>query len=159
MMLRMDLARLYHELGRQDDMLAVLEVVVEYLENEVAAGVRHPGALAQLAYAHALRGDRDAFLQTLDLAVDYGHWNMHICCRDYWSDEQRRAFALDIPGWLEDFKGDPDFEIIKARMRSIVDAQRANIRALLEANSMEQLLASSVVPWEIERMELEASGN
>jgi tetratricopeptide (TPR) repeat protein len=157
--LRMALANLYYQLSRRDDMFPVVDFVVDYFEKEVAAGVRHPHVLAQLAYAYGLKGEDEAFLKTLDLAVDYGHWEMGICCQDYWSEEQSRAFARDIPDWLDAFEGNPDYEIIKTRMRSIVDAQRANIRALLAANDMEQLFASSVLPYYAELEQQEESGN
>jgi hypothetical protein len=157
--LRMALAGLYQELGREDDMLSVTEEVVGYLENEVAVGVRHPQVLGKLAGAYHMRGDREAFLKTMDLAVDYGFADVGLCCQDYWSDTQRREFGqyyLDENDALED---NPDYEIIKARMRAIVDARRANIRALLAANDMEALMASSVVPYLLETEEQEASEN
>jgi TolB-like protein len=157
--LRMALADLYHELGREDDMLAVLEEVVEYLEKEVEVGVRHPQVLAQLARAYRLRGEQDAFLKTMDLAVDYGFAFAGICCRDYLTDEQQRAFARYFSDELDALEGNPDYEIIKTRMRAIVDARRANIRALLAANDMEELLAASVVPNLLKWEEEKASGN
>ena len=44
-------------------------------------------------------------------------------------------------GHHRNLEGDPDFDLIRMRMRSTVDAQRSHIRLLLTQNDMEQLLA------------------
>jgi TolB-like protein len=144
MNLSLSLAHMYDAVGNMDGKKKVLERVVAYLDEEVVAGVRHPGTLSLLAGAYAGLGDRDAALAALDLAIDYGFADTVFCCRDFLSEAQKEAFFTDEDNnWWEDFEGDPDFELAMIRMRSMLDARRANIRALLQQNDIGELL----VPW------------
>ena len=159
MNLSFELAYMYDAVGNLDGMKSVLSKVIAYLEEEVAAGVRHPATLGMLAEAHAGFGNKDEALVMLDLAIDYGSVDPFFCCMDYFSEAQKDAFfsAEDRERWWKDFEGDASFELAKTRMRSNLDAKRANIRALLAAHDIEQLLVPWVEYYEKQRAETAAS--
>jgi len=150
------LADWYIAVGRKDDALSVLDYIVANLEGEVLAGVRHPRTLSILAEAYALQANNEAALRTLAMAVDYGAWDMQLCCDDYWNEDVREQWGTyeDEDAWWAGLTGTPEFELIRTRMRSIVDAQRASIRVLLEQNDLGELLE----PWKVPREEAVAEG-
>jgi tetratricopeptide (TPR) repeat protein len=138
------LADMYLGVGRESDAMAVLDGIIAFLEEEKLAGVRHPKSLMILASSYADQARRDEAIETLQMAIDYGAWDMSICCRDYLSEAVLEMLAVDgFPDPWERFEGDPEFELARTRMRSIVDAQRANIRALLKQNDLAELIS----PW------------
>jgi tetratricopeptide (TPR) repeat protein len=138
------LADMYIGVGRNTDAMAVLDKIIAHLEEEKLAGMRHPKSLMILAASYADQARWTEAIETLHLAIDYGAWDMRICCEDYLNERAREMMASDgYPDWWEPLQGNPDFELAKTRMRSIVDAQRANIRALLEQNDFAALSS----PW------------
>jgi TolB-like protein len=136
----LDLARMYTEVGRQDDAMPLLQEALEHLEEEVASGVRHPETLGRLADTYALLGRDDEALDALELAVDYGYWFL---LNPYYSNfYEFSAMPFDH---LAD---DPRFIAQMDRMAAIRDQQAANVRALLERNDMEALLAPVIAIYE-----------
>jgi hypothetical protein len=101
--------------------------------------MRHPQPLIRLAGAYAWSGDYEAALEMLDLAIDYGGYDTQMCCMDY-LPQMAHEYAGDR-NWWDGLGGDPRFVQSRSRMRSIVDQQRSNIRALLINNDMDALLA------------------
>jgi len=135
----MDLAWMYLQVGRDDDAAPLLQNVIASLQSEVDTGARHPETLLRLAEAYAWQNDHEAALEMLDLAIDYGAYYLAICGSDLvpllaedWAAERH---------WWDGLEGDPRFILARSRMRSIVEQQRSNIRALLAQNDMDELLA------------------
>jgi TolB-like protein/cytochrome c-type biogenesis protein CcmH/NrfG len=127
----MRLAELYQKVGREDDAVPVLEEIVVHLEGEIAAGIRHPETLSQLAQAYARLGlDKEA-LDMLRKAVDYNVWMT--------SDEMAGAY-LAYPAW-ERLKDEPRFIEQLNRMHANRDRQAQNIRTLLAQYDLDELLA------------------
>ena len=132
--------------GREDDAAPVLQDIVSHLQSEVDAGVRHPETLIRLGGAYAWQGNDAAALEMLDLAIDYGGYDISLCCEDYVPRLEQQIFDAKLL-WHE-LEDDPRFIQSRSRMRALVDQQRSNIRALLAQNDMEQLLAPLMAPDE-----------
>lgn len=140
-----ELAYMYVQVGRDDDARPLLQFVIAHDRAEIDGGVRHPATLAELADAYARWGDGEAALEMLDLAIDYGAWDENLCCEEYLpqTDEEER---IQIEPWWRGLEDDPRFIQSRSRMRSLVDQQRSNIRALLAQNDMEALVAPMIKP-------------
>jgi tetratricopeptide (TPR) repeat protein len=137
----MRLARMYMQVGRGDDARPVLEEIATSLQSETDGGARHPETLLRLASAYGWLGDDEAALRALDLAIDYGAFDMTLCCADLNPHAEPGQGEV---AWWAGLEGDPRFIQSRARMRAQVEEQRSNIRALLAQNDMEQLLAPLV---------------
>jgi len=142
----MQLASLYLEVGRESDAVPLLQEIAAHHQSEVDTGVRHPETLMRLAKAYGWLGNDDAALEILDLAIDYGGYNMGICCIDY--IPQLAEQYADDKNWWHELEDDPRFIHSRSRMRALVDQQRSNIRALLAQNDMDALLAHLMEPDE-----------
>jgi TolB-like protein len=130
----MQLAGMYMEVGRRDDAAAVLQRVVTELQAEVDAGVRHHSTLSLLAEAYGQQGNIDAALDMLELAVDYGAY-------DVYDAEQPAEQHHEDTNWMTSPGDDPRFIQLRSRMSAYVEQQRSNIRAILAQNDVEALLA------------------
>ncbi len=130
MMLR--LINMYMETGRAADAEPVLDEVISLLEEEVAAGTRHPHTLGQLATAYAWQGQDEAALDMLKMAVDYGYW--HLISRKAWSRGRHVADEWHA------LRKDKRFERQLQRMQTLADQQADNIRHLLATHDMDTLL-------------------
>jgi TolB-like protein len=137
----MRLAGMYLEVGRENDAAAVLLRVVKELQAEVDAGVRHHSTLSLLAEAYGRQGNLDATLDMLELAVDYGAY-------DVYDAEQPEEHDSADANWMTPLEDDPRFIQLRSRMSAYVEQQRSNIRALLAQNDMEALLAPLMEPEE-----------
>ncbi|HEY5644288.1 MAG TPA: tetratricopeptide repeat protein [Woeseiaceae bacterium] len=133
------LAGMYMEMGRSDDAAAVLQRVVTELQAEVDAGVRHHSTVSLLAEAYGRQGNLDAALDMLELAVDYGAYDV------YDAGEPAEQDPEDS-NWRTQVKDDPRFVQLRSRMSAYVEQQRSNIRALLAQNDIEALLAPLMEP-------------
>ncbi|HSG97021.1 MAG TPA: hypothetical protein VLA11_03435, partial [Woeseiaceae bacterium] len=151
MMYAEQLAAWYVELNRMEDAKPVLQEIASHLQNEVDAGMRHVQALLRLANAYGNLGDTENALLALDTAVEYGGYDMDMCCGDYIPDLVNDKAGARPRHWWTSLEGSPEFEILRTRMRSAVDAQRANIRTLLKTHDMEALLAPLLEPVEPRR--------
>jgi len=134
----MKLVWMYMQLGQDDDASSLLEDVVTSLRSEIDGGARHPEALRRLASAYGWQGDKEAAIKMLDLAIDYGAFDMSLCCADL---NPYVMVGPDEVVWWDDLKDDPGFIQARSRMRALVEQQRSNISALLAQNDMEQLFA------------------
>jgi len=134
-----DLAYLYLDVGRESDALQVFQEIATHQQSEVDTGVRQLETLLRLAGAYGWLGNVEAALDMLDLAVDYGGFEMDICCTDYIPHLANED--ADERNWWDGLEDDPRFVQSRSRMRALVDQQRSNIRALLEQNDMDALLA------------------
>lgn len=141
------LAEMYMEVGRSDDATLLLNEAIGYLEEEFNAGIRHPATLMALADACGMLGDDDAALKMLELAVDYGAWDLVF--------EEKEPAGSDTPWWTR-MENDPSFIRSINRMNSIKDQQAANIRSLLEQYDMDALLQPVIES--VER-QMQESGN
>jgi tetratricopeptide (TPR) repeat protein len=133
----------YMEEGRVDDAVPVLNEMIDFLQAEVDAGVRHPQILMRLASAYGWLGENDKALDLLDRAIDYGAYDMSMCCLDL-VPKLPRYYEVQ---WWDGLVDDPRFELAQSRMRAIVEQQRSNIRALLAQNDLEALVAQLVERW------------
>jgi len=146
----MTLAYMYMQVGRDEDALAVLQEAVSYLQTEVDAGVRHPQTLLLLTEAYGWQGNQEKALKMLELAIDYGAYDVPMCCEDFSSEPEYPSHERDWWAGLED---DPRFIQSRSRMRGLVEQQRSNIRALLAQHDMEQLIAPVITLYESLRNE------
>ena len=138
------LARMLMTEGRDAEARPVLEEVVEVLQRNVDAGVRHHEVLGRLAEAYGWLGMRDEALSTLELAVDYGLKGGRASDVDtsFTCDEPRET---DPPfggerRWWETLCDAPQLKLIAARLKSVREQQAANTRALLQMHDMSALL-------------------
>ena len=138
------LVHMYMQLGREDDANPILQEMVSDLQSEVDSGVRHPKTLMRLAGTYAWLGNENPALRMLELAVDYGGYEMLICCEDYIPLlVQQQPYEVN---WWDELEGAPLFVQSRSRMRAVVDQQRSNIRALMSHNDMEQLFEPLMAP-------------
>ena len=129
---------MYFHMGRMDEATPILGRIINHLQKEVDVGVRHPTTLRHLADAYVMRGETQVALQILDLAIDYGEYDITMCCIDLLSFDPREGFPEHPWKSLEEHRA---FIHAMSRERALVDAQRSNIRALLSQNDMAALLA------------------
>jgi tetratricopeptide (TPR) repeat protein len=132
-MMMMRLVNMYMETGRIADAEPVLDEVTGLMEEEVAAGTRHPNMLGQLATAYAWQGQHEAALDMLKMAVDYGCWDL--ISTEVWIQGRRYADAWHA------LRNDKRFERQLQRMQAMADQQADNVRSLLAAHDMDALLA------------------
>jgi TolB-like protein/Tfp pilus assembly protein PilF len=144
------LAEMYLETGRESEALPILEQVLDYLEREVASGIRHPGTLGNLAHAQLLLGKNEAVFETLELAVDYGLY-LPLAKR---GDVVEKGYESDL---FESIRDDPRFVVLADRAEAVKAQQVANIRSLLARNDMEQLLVPVIAMWEEKTAETAAT--
>ena len=137
---------MYTEVGRNDDAAPLWKAVVAHDQAEVDAGVRHPKTLLELAGAYAWLGNIDSALEILDLAIDYGAWDIDLCCEEYLPQSDEWLPGDNETRWWYGLEDDPRFIQSQSRMRSLVEMQRMNIRALLAQNDMEALVAPLIEP-------------
>jgi len=135
------LAKVYFQMGRVDEAIPILDRIISHLQKEVDVGVRHPATLRFLADAYVMRGETQEALQFLDLAIDYGLYEITMCCGEMLSFDPPEDFPVDPWESLEDHRA---FIHAMSRERALVDAQRSNILALLSQNDMSVLLAPLV---------------
>jgi len=131
-MMMMRLINMYMETGRTADAEPLLDEVVGLLEEEVAAGTRHPYTLGQLAAAYAWQEQDEAALDMLKMAVDYGYWDL--ISMEAWYQERRHADAWHA------LRNDKRFERQLQRMQAMADQQADNVRSLLATYDMDALL-------------------
>jgi hypothetical protein len=122
---------MYLDMGRQEDATVLLNEAKGYLEEEFNAGIRHPATLMHLATAHGMLGEDDAALDMLELAVDYGAWDLVF--------ERKEPVLSDLRLWKQ-MQRDPRFIQSINRMTSIKEQQASNIRNLLDQYDMEELV-------------------
>jgi tetratricopeptide (TPR) repeat protein len=126
----LSLAQMYREVRREAEVPVLLNEVVEYLETELDAGIRHPFVISTLAEAYALQGNDEDALETLRLAVDYGYCRLPIRMK-------RSPFTSN---WWDQFMDNPDFLQSMDRMHACIEQQASNVRNLLARYDMEELL-------------------
>ena len=143
----MELAQWYTEMGRRDDAVTLWEQSLDYLQREVDHGIRHPGTLAGLAYVNALLGNREDALDTLEMAVNYGHFEGYGGYGGLLPNEDAEV-GDDVTDPFASIRGDPRFLALADRAESIVAQQRSNIQAMLARNDMEALLVPVIALWE-----------
>jgi tetratricopeptide (TPR) repeat protein len=125
------LAAMYLEVGRTADAQPLLEATALVIEEQFDAGMRHPQALYRLALVYALLGNDASAGDMLELAVDYGSFEMVSgpAAVTAWSD--------DI---LDPFPDTPRFNHTRNRMHNLMEQQAANVRDLLANNDLEAIL-------------------
>ena len=128
---RLELARLYHKVGRPGDAVPVLSKAVRYLEAEYEIGIRDPQTLVNLAEAYALQGRDDDALDMLRRAVDY-HWRGTVLGAD-----------LELYSPWDRLRDDPRFVAQWDRMQADLDQQAERIRAMLAQYDIDALLAEA----------------
>jgi len=133
----MNLAQLYLDMGLDEEARKVFGKVVELLQPQVDSGVRHPETLQRLAEAHYRLGNLDVALKLLHLSIDYGKFDLWLCCEDLLAEGNKDEFEP----WATEIRDNPEVQLAQSRMRAIVEKQRSNIRALLAQNDMNALLA------------------
>ena len=143
-MWKMSLVNMYMETGRPADAEPVLDEVISLLEQEVAAGTRHPFTLGELAAAYAWQGQDEAALDMLKMAVDYGYW--YLIGRDAWYQGRRRADEWHA------LRDDKRFERQLQRMQAMADQQADTIRSLLATYDMDALLVPVIEMEEAARL-------
>ena len=127
------LAQMYRDSNRRDDAVPLLEAVLEYLELEVATGIRHPQTLANLAVVHALLGNGEDALIALEMAVDHG-------LSVGWVSDPDQGWGGTFSDPFSGIRDDARFQALADRVEAIRAQQISNIRALLARNDMEALL-------------------
>jgi DNA-binding winged helix-turn-helix (wHTH) protein/TolB-like protein len=138
------LAMWYKQVGRDADALQVLQDAVSRLSPEYEGGHRHPQFLMQYARAEGMLGNTDRAIELLDLAIDYGGYDLAICCEDFVSATRDQRHNKKF--WSDSLQEDPRFVVATARMHALVEQQRSNIRALLVQNDFERLVAPLIEP-------------
>jgi TolB-like protein len=125
----MELVELYHQTGRSDDAIPLLEETIRYLQAEYDMGIRHPQTLYLLAEAYAYQGQDEAALEMLKKAVDYhARWPV--------LDAKYRFYSP----W-DRFRDDPRFIRQWSRMEADLGQQAESIRAILAQYDVDELLA------------------
>jgi len=130
------LAEYYLDAGRSEEALVLLDEAIDHLEKEVDAGIRHPQSLGHLVNAHGLRGNEEAALEALDMAVNYGWWKLLL-----WMEDE--AYAESWKWWIP-LQDKPDLIQSLNRMQSIRDQQASNVQGLLAQYDMELLLEPTI---------------
>lgn len=139
------LATWYRQVGRDGDAVPVLQDAVSQLSPEYEGGQRHPHFLMQYARAEGMLGNPDRALELLDLAIDYGGYDLAMCCEEFVSATRDQWPVEKL--WWDSLQEDPRFIVAMARMHALVGQQRSNIRALLAQNDLEQLVAPLIEPY------------
>ena len=139
MMYPMELAFMYMQVGREDDAAALLEKAVTHLRSDVDAGARHPSTLMLLAEAYGWQGNDEAALEMLDLAINYGGYDIELCCEEFWPYSREDLHMAKY--WWDMLEDNPKFILSRSRMKALVEQKRSNIRALLAQHDMDRLLA------------------
>jgi hypothetical protein len=130
------LAQYYLDIGFQEEAYELLDEAIDHLEAAVDAGIRHPQALGNLVNAYGLRGNEEAALKALDMAVNYGWWQLLLWMKD-------EAYSESWKWWIP-LTENPAFIQSLNRMQSIRDQQASNVRGLLAQYDMEVLLGPSI---------------
>jgi TolB-like protein/Flp pilus assembly protein TadD len=130
------LAQYYLDVGFQEEAYELLDEAIDHLEAGVDAGNRHPQALGHLVDAYGLRGDEEAALKALDLAVNYGWWELLLWMED-------KAYSESWKWWIP-LADNPDFIQSLIRIQSIRDQQASNVRGLLDQYDMAVLLGPGI---------------
>jgi len=128
---RLQLAQLYHKVGRPGDAVQVLSEAVRHLEDEYEIGIRDPQTLANLAGAYALQGRDDDALDMLRRAVDY-HWRGTVLYDD-----------LELYSPWGRLRDDPRFVAELDRMQADLDQQANRIRSMLGQYDIDSLMAGA----------------
>ena len=149
--LMMILINMYMETGRSADAEPVLDRVISLLEEEVAAGTRHPYTLGELAAAYAWQGQDVAALDMLKMAVDYGYWDL--IGMKSWNQGRRRADEWHA------LRNDKRFERQLQRMQALADQQADNVRHLLATHDMDALLVPVIETEEAARVAKQESSS
>ena len=84
-------------------------------------------------------GNADRALELLGLAIDYGGYDLAMCCEEFVSTALAQWHIEKL--WWDSLQEDPRFVAARVRMYALVEQQRSNIRALLAQNDIERLVA------------------
>ena len=133
------LATWYRQVGRDADAVLILADAVSRLSPEFEGGHRHPHFLMQYARAEGMLGNADRALELLGLAIDYGGYDLAMCCEEFVSTALAQWHIEKL--WWDSLQEDPRFVAARVRMHALVEQQRSNIRALLAQNDIERLVA------------------
>jgi TolB-like protein len=130
--LKVRLAIMYLEAGRDADAAVVLEELAQLLEPMVGEGIRNGITLHQLAQTQALQGRVDAAISTLELSEASGNGTVFKCNRpeDY-------SAVLDPFAAL---RSDPRFQKLHDRCIADWERQCEVIRARLAEHDLDVLL-------------------
>ena len=134
--MRLELASRYLMEGRDAEAAPVVNEMVDMLEAELAAGVRHPKTLYYLALAYLWQGHHDEAFEMLSMAVDYGFDQMGWKPPESVETDEYDPFRHDWQA-LEDHRYQEQLH----RQEASVERKAANIRALLDSYDIDQLLA------------------
>ncbi len=125
----MELVELYHQTGRSDDAIPLLEETTKYLQAEYDMGIRHPQTLYLLAEAYAYQAHDEAALDMLKKAVDYhARWPVMDADDRFYSPWDR-------------LRDDPRFIRQWSRMEADLEQQAESIRSILAQYGVDELLA------------------
>lgn len=133
------LATWYIQVGRKEDAVPLLQKVAAHLQAEFDAGIRHPETLKAAASAYGWLGQTDTALEMLDLAINYGGYNIDLCCdAGGWTGDEKH--------WWDELEDNPRFIQSRSRMQALVEQKKSNIRSLLAQHDIEKLVQSLIVP-------------
>lgn len=143
--LKLWLAIMYLEAGRDADAAVVLEELVQLLEPMVGAGIRNGVTLHQLAETQALQGRVDAAISTLELSEASGNGTVFDC-----------GHPEDYSALLDPFaalRGDPRFQKLHDRCIADWERQCEVMRDQLAERDLDALLAPLVALAEKQKAE------
>ncbi len=136
------LSAMYQAAGREREAQDVLNKVVNYLEAEYDAGIRHPQTLHNLAQAYARQGRDDEALEMLRNAVDY-HWRGTALFDTGILNAVWNSHA-ESSAWFR-LRKDPRFITLIDRMQADLDQQAARVRSMLANHDIDELLSPLMV--------------
>lgn len=129
------LVGLYQLAGRQEDVAALLQLIVARLEQEFAGGVRHWETLHQLSEAYARQGRDEEALAMLRKSYDYHGLSR---CPEF--EEGMNPPDAAASPWLR-FRDEPRYLSLCERIENDRQQQAERIREMLARYDPDDLLA------------------
>ena len=140
--LKLNLAIIYLEAGRDAEAAIVLEELSRKLEAMVSDGVTNPVTLEQLAVTRALQRRVDAAISTMEMSAALGNIGFMNC---HLPELLSKLLDSRLSDPYAALRPDPRFQRLLGRCEAEYDRQASAIRELLAKRDLDVLLAPLII--------------